>query len=175
MEAGETCRLDAVSCCPVPGARLQVGQPEVLVDLARGRRLVERDEVQARDSLGEQPLAHLARDLKTDRSHSLGIVSKRKQSLREIRWEVITGQEREPFDLTDRCERHDAGNDRNVAASRGNPVTQNEVVVDREEHLRNREVGTRPALAHEVRDVVLDGWRPWVLAGAVSYTHLTLP
>ena len=96
-QRGGTCQLDAVSRRLVPRAigraRLQVRQAEVLVDLASGRRLVERDEVQAWHSLGQQSLAHLAGDLEADRTHRLRIIGDRKQPLRELGREVFSGQD----------------------------------------------------------------------------------
>ena len=59
--------------------------------------------------------------------------------------------------------RHDAGQDRHVAAGRGDPVAQPQVVVGVEEHLGDREVGAGPALADEVLGVGLDVGRARVL------------
>ena len=59
----------------------------------------------------------------------------------------------EPLDLLDVGHRHDAGDDRHVAARGLDPVAQPQIVLRLEEHLGDRVVGARAALVDEVPDV----------------------
>src|SRR5450631_1777291 len=138
------------------GLSRSVGEAEILVNLPRRRRLVERDEVQARNTLGQQLLAHRGGNLHANSPYRLGIVGNRKQTLGKVGWKIVARQDREPLDLAYRGERHDARNDRDVAASRRYAITQHQIVVDREEHLGDGEVGAGRTLAHEVGDVGFD-------------------
>ena len=59
--------------------------PEVGVDLERGRRAVHRVEVQPRRPLGQQPLRQLGRDLDAHRPHGRRVVGHRLQPRRRPR------------------------------------------------------------------------------------------
>ena len=73
------------------------------------------------------------------------------------------GQLLGPLDGADLGHRHDAGQDRHVAAGGRHPVAQPQVVVGVEEHLGDREVGPGPALADEELGVGLDVGRARML------------
>ena len=69
------------------GRQRCVAEAELLVDLARRRRRVERDEVQPGHALGEQPLAQLGRRLDADLAHRVRVVLDRVQPLGQLRRE----------------------------------------------------------------------------------------
>ena len=103
--------------------------------------------MQTGHALGEQLLAQLAGRLDADLAHLLGVGLDGVQLLGELRRERGVGENGEPLDLLDVRRRHDARDDRDLAAGGRDPVAQPQVVVGVEEHLGDRVVGTGPALA----------------------------
>ena len=146
---------------PLTGA-----EAEQLVDLPGRPRPVQGVEVQARHALGEQPLAHPRR---RTRRRSAGRRPCRRRARAGRR--PAPGGNRAPdssdraLDPGDADDRHDPGDDRHVAAARRDRVAQPQVVIGVEEHLGDREVRARAALADEEVDVGRRARRPRVALG----------
>ena len=161
--AAYSSQLSRLPTPPPAGAQTRAPRREVLPDLAGRRRPVEGDEVDARHALVEQPRAHLAGLLDAEPAHRLRVVGDPLEPRGQRRRERRAGELLGALDRAHLGHRHDAGQDRGVAAGRGHPVAQPQVVVGVEEHLGDREVGAGPALADEVVGVGVDVGRARVL------------
>ena len=138
-------------------------QREVLPHLAGGGRPVEGDEVDARTpSSSSRAHIRLACSMPSRRTASGSSATRSNRS-------ASAPGNGAPESCSDRSigghlgHRHDPGDDRGVAAGRGHPVAQPQVVIGLEEHLGDRVVGPGPALADEVLRVRGDVRRPGVL------------
>ena len=80
---------------------------------------------------------------------SYGVVGDLVQAVRHERRQRGAGQVGEPFDLADPRHRHDAGDDRQVAAERPDPRDEVEVALRGEEELGDREARAGPRLGHQ--------------------------
>ena len=129
---------------------LEVGG-EVGVHLTRRRRPVHGDEVDAGHALVQQRAAELGGHLDAERPHRRLVLRpvavERGEPLGEVGRERLPGQLHDPGDLPRVGHRHDPGDDRHVAGPVGDPVAHPQVVLGPEEHLGDREVGARAALA----------------------------
>ena len=146
-------------------ARL-AAEPQQLVDLPGRARAVQRVEVQAGHALGEQPLAHPGRVLHADLAH-------RRLGRRRARAAGRPG----PAGSWRRTAARPARSARTLVIGMipamigtsqpraATAVPQPQVVLGVEEHLGDREVGARPALATKYVDVGLAARRPRVPLG----------
>jgi len=111
--------------------------------------------MQPRHAFREQPLAHAGGVVHTHLPDRGPVVRHCLQPLPQRRRHPAAAQLKCPLDDPQAGDRHDAGNDRHVAAQGRNPVPQPQVILRVEEHLGDGEVRARPALGQEVPHVRL--------------------
>src|SRR5699024_1044495 len=141
------------------------------VDLPGGRGAIRRDEVDARRTLGEEPLTHALRVLDTELTHGLGVVAETLETLGQVARERRARQFLRARDERRAHHREDLRNDGHVTPTSRHPVTQTQILLGVEEHLGDGVVGPRLALAYEVVGVGLHVGRTRVFVGEGSHSH----
>ena len=131
--------------------------------------------MQPGNALGQQCLAHARGVLDADLAYRGLVVGVCPQVLGEASREAAARQQDGSLDAGNADDRHDAGDDRHVAAACRDRVAQPQVVLDMEEHLRDREVRASPDLRDEVVDVRLPAQRPEVTLGERRDAHGEVP
>src|SRR5699024_6225921 len=141
------------------------------VDLPGGRGAIRRDEVDARRTLGEEPLTHALRVFDTELTHGLGVVAETLETLGQVAGERRARQFLRARD--ERCAHHreDLRNDGHVTPTGLHPVTQTQILLGVEEHLGDGVVGPRLALAYEVVGIGLHVGRTRVFVGECGHPH----
>src|SRR4051812_43763945 len=140
---------------PDPGSTAS-RQPERRIDLARRGRPVERVEVQTGSPFGQQLLTQAGGVLDADPPYGVRIVPDSLHPLGELGGEPRAGQLCRALDAAHVEHRHDAGQDLDVTATRGDSLTHGGVVLGVEEHVGDGEVRARATLLDEEVDIAVD-------------------
>src|SRR5215212_863535 len=106
---------------------------EIGVNLSGSAGAILSVEVQAGGTAGQQDFTQLGGDLDPHLPHLIIVFRDRGYPISHQSRQFGTAQLRKALDLSHVGDRHDAGNDRNVAAQGPNPVEKLEVVLSSEE------------------------------------------
>src|SRR3954451_844628 len=132
---------------------LIVREAQAMPDARRRFRAIERIEVQAWRAAAQKIFGLARGDLDAELLLAERVTFERLHALPNPRRDVRAAELREPRDLPEVGERHDAGHDRNLDAEAAHPVEKPVIRVVAIEVLRDRFRGAGAYLAHEVVDV----------------------